>query len=133
MDSDENTEISDDNSHHKKRRRKKGNQNYLKFCPNKKPIINYIILFLSLLILLFSFLYIFQFSSLFNKTNNIEKEKLKNNRVNNISSKEQDIEKYVESLRKVDNKEILDFRTINSEIYYMIEINIKEVKILMFQ
>ena len=115
MDSDENDEIFDDNSHLKKRRQKKENQNYLKSCLNKKPLIKYITSFLALLILLFSFLYIFQFISLFNESNNIQKEKQKINRVNSISSKEQEIEKYVESLRKVDNNEILDFRKINSE------------------
>ena len=115
MDSDENDEIFDDNSHLKKRRKKKENQNYLKSCLNKKPLIKYITSFLVLLIILFSFLYIFQFISLFNGTNNIQNEKQKINRINSISSKEQEIEKYVESLRKVDNNEILDFRKINSE------------------
>ena len=114
MDSDENSEIFNENSHQKRRKRKKVKNIYLK-CPNKKTLINYIATFLAILIILFLFFYIIQFISLFNENKNIKKDKLHFKTTNSISSKKQDIEKYVESLRKVDNEEILDFRKVNSE------------------
>ena len=129
MDSDENTEIYSDISYQKKRRREKEKKNRLKFCPNKKTLINYIAIFLGILIILLLFLYIIQLVSLFSETKNLPKEKHeinavgvvntvntanKINAVNNPSN-EQDIEKYAESLPKVTTDEILNFRKINSE------------------
>ena len=114
MDSDENSEIFSDNSHRRRKKRKIEKNIYLK-CINKKSLIYNTTAFLIILIILFLFFYIIQLISLFNENKNIQKEKHEFKTANSISSKEQDIEKYVESLRKVNNEEILDFRKINSE------------------
>ena len=148
MDPDEDSKMFSDISCQKGRRREIEIKKQLILYPIKKSLLNYIAIFLGIIIILLLFLYIIQLIILFNETKNLQKEKHQintdnvvntiniTNKINlvNISSIEQDIEKYVESLRKVDNKEILDFRKVNSEnILYLIEINIKEVKILMFQ
>ena len=118
MDSDENAEIMSDNTHHKRRRRKKDKKNKLIFSPNEKKLLNNIAIFLAILIIFFLISYIFQYISLFRETKNMPH---KINRITKITntvnhfSIEQDIEKYVNSLPKVRNDEILEFRKINSE------------------
>ena len=144
MDPDEDSKMFSDISCQKGRRREIEIKKQLIFSPIKKSLLNYIAIFLGILIILLLFLYIIQLIILFNETKNLQKEKgqintdnvvntINTTKINsvNFSSIEQVIEKYVETLPKVTNDEILNFRKINSE--NRIEINIKEVKILMFQ
>ena len=144
MDPDEDSKIFSDLSCQKGRRREIEIKKQLIYYPIKKSLLNYIAIFLGIIIILLLFIYIIQLIILFNETKNLQKEKgqintdnvvntINTTKINsvNFSSIEQVIEKYVETLPKVTNDEILNFRKINSE--NRIEINIKEVKILMFQ
>ena len=132
MDSDESEEIFTRRGHS---RRKKRRENIMKykikqiFSPINKSIINHFAKILTTLILLLLIIYIVQFILLFNQNNNMTKEKKnlkienKNNKLNleqklnedkNISLDEK-IEKFVNSIGKLEDKEIFQFRKMNSQ------------------
>ena len=129
MDPDEDSKMFSDISCQKGRRREIEIKKQLIYYPIKKSLLNYIAIFLGIIIILLLFIYIIQLIILFNETKNLQKEKHQintdnivntvntTNKINsvNFSSIEQVIEKYVETLPKVTNDEILNFRKINSE------------------